>query len=69
MDGTAAEVPKIFDPFFTTKMGRGGTGLGMNIVQGIVVRILGGSITVDSAPGKGCTITVIFPTCAPHMHD
>lgn len=60
---------KIFDPFFTTKMGRGGTGLGMNIVQGIVVRILGGSITVDSAPGKGCTVTVIFPTCAPHMHD
>ncbi len=67
--GMGADVrKKIFDPFFTTKMGRGGTGLGMNIVQGIVVRILGGSITVDSAPGKGCTVTIVFPTCAPHMN-
>ena len=37
--------------------------------KGIVVRILGGHITIDSAPGKGCTVSVVFPTCAPHMHD
>jgi signal transduction histidine kinase len=52
---------RIFDPFFTTKMGRGGTGLGMNIVHGIVTRILGGQISVHSAPGEGSRIRVVFP--------
>jgi len=52
---------RIFDPFFTTKLGRGGSGLGMNIVHGIVTRILGGQITVQSAPGEGSRIRVLFP--------
>lgn len=52
---------RIFDPFFTTKMGRGGTGLGMNIVHGIVTRILGGQIAVHSTPGQGSRIRVVFP--------
>ena len=52
---------RIFDPFFTTKMGRGGTGLGMNIVHGIVTRILGGQILVHSTPGAGTRIRVLFP--------
>ncbi len=56
---------RIFDPFFTTKMGRGGTGLGMNIVHGIVVRVLGGSIHIASAPGQGTTVTVTMPCNAP----
>jgi signal transduction histidine kinase len=55
---------RIFDPFFTTRMGRGGTGLGMNIVHGIVTRILGGQITVESSPGAGCRIRVVFPRVA-----
>jgi two-component system NtrC family sensor kinase len=55
---------RIFDPFFTTKMGRGGTGLGMNIVHGIATRILGGQITVHSAPGDGSRIRVVFPRVA-----
>jgi signal transduction histidine kinase len=55
---------RIFDPFFTTKMGRGGTGLGMNIVHGIVTRILGGQITVHSTPGEGSRIRVLFPRVA-----
>ncbi|MBI2751877.1 MAG: HAMP domain-containing protein [Burkholderiales bacterium] len=55
---------RIFDPFFTTKMGRGGTGLGMNIVHGIVTRVLGGQITVHSAPGEGTRIRVVFPRVA-----
>jgi len=55
---------RIFDPFFTTKMGRGGTGLGMNIVHGIVTRVLGGQISVHSAPGEGTRIRVVFPRVA-----
>lgn len=60
---------RIFDPFFTTKMGRGGTGLGMNIVHGIVVRVLGGSIHIDSAPGRGTAVTVTMPRVAPQGDD
>lgn len=56
---------RIFDPFFTTKMGQGGTGLGMNIVHGIVTRVLGGQIAVHSAPGEGTRIRVAFPRVAP----
>ena len=48
----------------STKMGRGGTGLGMNIVHGIVTRILGGQITVHSTPGVGSQIRVLFPRIA-----
>ena len=39
----------------------GGTGLGMNIVHGIVTRILGGQIWVHSTPGEGSRIRVLFP--------
>jgi signal transduction histidine kinase len=56
---------RIFDPFFTTRMGRGGSGLGMNIVQGFVTRVLGGNIRVDTQPGQGTRFTVEFPRTAP----
>jgi signal transduction histidine kinase len=61
---TEAVRARIFDPFFTTKMGRGGTGLGMHIVHTIVTRIMGGQITVQSAPGEGSVIRVVFPRVA-----
>ncbi|MCV2395473.1 PAS domain S-box protein [Actinotalea sp. M2MS4P-6] len=51
--GIPAEVrSKIFDPFFTTKSPGKGTGLGLNISRNIVVTKHGGSLEVDSQPGR-----------------
>jgi signal transduction histidine kinase len=53
-----ADLPRIFDPYFTTK--RGGTGLGLPIAKNIVEG-LGGTITVNSAPGEGTEIRLDLP--------
>lgn len=55
---------KIFDPFFTTK--KKGMGLGMSVVYGIVKRH-GGTIEVQSQPGKGSTFTLKFPATAEEL--
>ena len=52
---------KIFDPFFTTKRGKGGSGLGMNIVYNLVTQMLGGEITLHSEKDKGCQFTISLP--------
>ena len=59
--GIASEhLEKIFDPFFTTKSVGEGTGLGLSITYGIIAGH-GGSITVESTPGKGTTFTTLIP--------
>ncbi|WP_421201579.1 GAF domain-containing sensor histidine kinase [Aeromonas enteropelogenes] len=55
----------IFDPFFTTTLGKGGSGLGLSICRRIATSVLGGSLTVRSAPGEGSCFTLTFPRMAP----
>ena len=53
---------KIFEPFFTTKPVGKGTGLGLSVSYGIVQQH-GGTLEVESVPGKGTTFTITLP-CA-----
>ncbi|MCF7901804.1 MAG: transporter substrate-binding domain-containing protein [Candidatus Marinimicrobia bacterium] len=58
--GMAEEVKiRALDPFFTTK-GEEGTGMGLAMVYGTVVRH-NGTIQIDSEPGQGTTILITFP--------
>ena len=53
---------RLFENFFTTKAQ--GQGLGMGVVRGIVRRH-GGEIDVESRPGKGTSIGLVFPPARP----
>ncbi|RCS57097.1 PAS domain-containing sensor histidine kinase [Parvibium lacunae] len=61
----APHLSRLFDPFFTTKLGKGGNGLGLNIVYNLVTQVLGGKIRVESREGLGTTFTLQLPRCAP----
>jgi len=65
IEDTGAGMPpeiqaRAFDPFFTTKEIGEGTGLGLSICHGIISG-LGGQISIESNPGRGCLIRVILP--------
>jgi signal transduction histidine kinase len=53
----ADDLPHVFEPYFTTR--RSGTGLGLPIARNIVEG-LGGTIALDSAPGR-TTIEIVLP--------
>ena len=60
----AEHLPRIFERFYRVDKGRsremGGTGLGLAIVKHIA-QAHGGSVSVESAPGKGSTFTITIP--------
>ncbi len=59
----------IFDPFYTTKTSWRATGFGLTLVHKIVAEH-GGTIAVESEPGRGSTFTLTFPAGAgarPHL--
>lgn len=61
----AKNLAKIFDPFFTTKTDpkpgeHRGSGLGLHICKQII-EVHGGTIDVDSTPGRGTTFGLLLP--------
>ena len=70
--GIAPDVlSRVFDPFFTTKAVGKGTGLGLSQVHGFSHQS-GGSVTIDSTPGRGTLVTLYLPRSPesrPAAHD
>jgi two-component system phosphate regulon sensor histidine kinase PhoR len=60
----AQEIERIFERFYRVDSGRsrshGGTGLGLSIVRH-VARVHGGTVTVESSPGRGSSFTIRIP--------
>jgi CheY-like chemotaxis protein/anti-sigma regulatory factor (Ser/Thr protein kinase) len=50
---------RCLEPFYTTK-GANGTGLGLAMVYGVMQRH-GGDIRIESTPGRGTTVRLLFP--------
>ncbi|BHH84997.1 cache domain-containing protein [Desulforhopalus sp. 52FAK] len=57
---------KIFDPYFTTKTD--GNGLGLSMVYSIIDKHKG-SVSVESAPEKGSTFSIILRACTSTDHE
>ncbi len=64
----AEDQARIFDKFTQLDRGvtkaHGGTGLGLTIARDLA-QMLGGSIEVDSIPGRGATFSVLLPVSRP----
>jgi two-component system sensor histidine kinase HydH len=61
-----ADLAHVFDPYFTTKSS--GTGLGLAIVHNIM-EAHGGEIRIESRPGRGTVVILVFPERIRKMED
>ena len=57
---TDEEIAHASEAFFTTRADSGGSGLGLEMVDGFV-RQCGGTMRIISAPGHGTTVTLFLP--------
>jgi PAS domain S-box-containing protein len=65
--GIAPElVERIFEPFFSTKETGKGTGMGLAMVHGLVHEH-GGHVVVESEPGCGSRVRVLWPAVAAEL--
>ncbi len=55
---------RALEPFFTTKRRGLGTGLGLALVHGMV-QSAGGTVEIESQPGRGTEVRLILPTVEP----
>ncbi len=60
---TADVLAKAFEPFYTTKPLGQGTGLGLSMIYGFA-RQSGGSVRIQSSPGKGTIVRLCLPVAA-----
>ena len=58
---------RVFEPFFTTKPAGEGTGLGLSVSYGIV-EAHSGTISVESAAGRGTTFRIVLPVLRAFSH-
>jgi len=56
-----ANMARLLEPFFSTRIGRGGTGLGLTIVDNLVRKSLGGTLEVRSVLGQGTVLSIRIP--------
>ena len=54
-----AEQERVFDFAYTTR--DGGNGLGLAMVHQVVVEEHGGRVSLDSKPGEGTRVSLVFP--------
>jgi signal transduction histidine kinase len=52
---------RIFEPFYTSKRGKGGSGLGLNLVFNLVRQKLQGKLSFDSDINQGVVVVLTLP--------